>query len=255
MIIRMLGPTISGRAALSSYLVNGATLIDCGGAGFCGDLARQSAVKHIFLTHSHLDHVASLPILLDNVYGMNPPPILHATSATLATLHRELFHDGLWPDVFELSERMAPFVWVQPLTHREPVEIPGLKVTGVPIDHVVPTTAYIVEEPGAAAAVITDTAPTDEIWERLAAVPNLRAVFLECSFPDDLANVAEASKHLTPSLFAAQAARRPSGSRLYAIHLKPQYHDRVVEQLHRFCPDAEIARAETDYAIGSNSER
>jgi ribonuclease BN (tRNA processing enzyme) len=249
MILRMLGPTVGGHAALSSYLVNGSTLIDCGGAGFCGDLARQAAVKDVFLTHSHVDHVASLPILLDNVYGLGSPPILHATSATLATLHQELFRGGLWPDLFELSERMAPFVWVQPLTHGEPIEVRGVKITGVSVDHVVPTTAYILEEPGAAVAVVTDTAPTVAVWERLAAVPNVKAVFLECSFPEELAAVAAASKHLTPSLFAAQAARRPRGSRLFAVHLKVQHHDKLVEQLRRYCPDAEIAMPEVDYTF------
>jgi ribonuclease BN (tRNA processing enzyme) len=250
MIVRMLGPTIGDAVALSSYLVNGATLVDCGGAGLCGDFARQAGVRDIFLTHGHLDHVASLPILLDNVYGLGAPPTVHATESTLEVLKRDVFNDHLWPDLSALSRRIPPFMEVRPLTCGAAVAVPGLRVTGVPVDHVVPTTAYILEEPGAAAAIITDTAPTDAIWERLAETPNLRAVFLECSFPEELASIAEVSKHMTPSLFAAQADRRPPGSTLYAIHLKPRHHGRIVEQLRRFCPHAEIARPETDYTIG-----
>jgi ribonuclease BN (tRNA processing enzyme) len=247
----MLGPTIGEAVALSSYLVNGSTLVDCGGAGLCGDFHRQAGVRDVFLTHGHLDHVASLPILLDNVHGMGPPPTLHATTATLDILQQSVFNGGLWPDVIALSQRMDPFLRVQPLTPGTPVDVAGLRVTGVPVDHAIPTVAYILEEPGAAAAIITDTAPTDAIWERLAVTPNVRAVFLECSFPEELASVAAASKHLTPALFASQSAHRPPGSKLYAIHLKPQHHGRIVEQLRRFCPEAEIARPEVDYAISS----
>jgi ribonuclease BN (tRNA processing enzyme) len=251
-IIRMLGPTIGETVALSSYLVNGVVLVDCGGAGFCGDVARQAGVRDVFLTHSHLDHVASLPILLDNVYGVGVPPTLHVMDATLERLQRDLFNDATWPDVFALSKRIAPFLHVRPLTPGAVVEASGLRVTAVHVDHTVPAVAFILEEPGTAVAVITDTAPTDAIWERLAATPDVRAVFLECSFPEELADVAAGSKHMTPTLFAAQAARRPPRAQLYAIHLKPQYHRRIVEQLKSFCPDAEIARPETDYTFAAS---
>lgn len=251
MIVRMLGPAIGDAVALSSFLVNGATLVDCGGAGLCGELSRQVGIRDVFLTHSHMDHVASLPLLLDNVYGLGAPPTLHATQSTLDALQRDVFNDGLWPDVFALSQVTAPFVHVRPLVDAS-VEVSGLRVAWFPVDHVVPTTSFILEEPGVAVAIITDTAPMHTIGERLAATPNLRAVFLECSFPEELGNVAKVSKHMTPSLFAAQAALRPTGSKLYAIHLKPQYHRRIVEQLRRFCPDAEIALPETDYFIGSS---
>src|SRR5690349_6092465 len=54
---------------LTSYLVNDRVAVDAGGLGLIGDLEEQGAVRDIFLTHSHLDHVASLPLWLDTHFG------------------------------------------------------------------------------------------------------------------------------------------------------------------------------------------
>ena len=251
MIVRMLGPTIGEAVALSSYLVNGTTLVDCGGAGVGGDFARQAAVRNIFLTHAHLDHVASLPILLDNVYGSGTPPVVHGSAATLDILQRDLFNDRLWPDFIALSQQLAPFLQVRKFQDGVVVGIPGMTVEPVAVDHVIPTSAFILQEPGTAAAIVTDTAPTHDIWRRLARTPNLRAVLLECSFPDELAGLAVASKHLTPTTFAAEAAQLPAGVRLLAVHLKPQHHARIARELAVVCPRAEIVRPEHDYSFGA----
>ena len=49
---------------LVSFLVNDTVTIDAGPLGLLSDLRKQERVRHVFLTHEHIDHIATLPILL-----------------------------------------------------------------------------------------------------------------------------------------------------------------------------------------------
>jgi glyoxylase-like metal-dependent hydrolase (beta-lactamase superfamily II) len=50
---------------LVSFLVNDEVAIDAGSLGLLADLRRQQRVKHVFITHEHLDHIATLPVFLE----------------------------------------------------------------------------------------------------------------------------------------------------------------------------------------------
>jgi hypothetical protein len=73
---------------------------------------------------------------------------------------------------------------------------------------------------------------TDELWEAARRHRLLRAVFLECSYPDELEHLAVISKHLTPRLFGKELAKlsRPE-VKVYAYHLKPIYRDQIFKEL------------------------
>lgn len=216
---------------LTSYLVNGRVAVDAGGLGLIGDLEEQGAVRDIFLTHSHLDHVASLPLWLDTHFG-GPTVTIHAGEATLDSLRRDLFNGRVWPDFLGMNVGGRPLVELDVLEPYRPVEAGGLRWTPVPVDHVVPTLGLLVEAPdGTAVAIPSDTGPTVEFWERARAVEGLKGVFLECSFPDELGWLAGVSKHLTPGLFAAEARKLGRDVRLVAVHVKPRYYEAIVSEL------------------------
>jgi cAMP phosphodiesterase len=218
---------------LTSYLLNDSLAIDAGGLGLLGDLSAQLAVTDVFVTHSHVDHIATLPLFLDNLFAKPGPCVtLHAGAATLDCLRRDVFNDRLWPNFLDMTIAGRPFVRAEALEPGRPVVVQGLRITPIEVDHVVPTLGLLVESPGAALGFPSDTGPTEAFWRAAAALPELKAVFLECSFPDDQHELARKAKHLTPTLFAGEVGKLGrAGVEVIAVHIKPIFHDQVVNEL------------------------
>lgn len=232
MEVTLLPSAPSGRQFLTSYLINGTVAVDAGSLGLMGGPADQARVKHVFLTHTHLDHLATLPLFLDNAYtGTADCVTVHGTAPVLDCLRRDLFNDRLWPDFVRLSEGLPPYLRLHEIRPGIPVEAAGLRVTPVEVNHLVPTVGYVVDDGKAAIAVPSDTGPTEEIWRVAARAPNLSAVFLEATFPDAMAWLADVSRHLTPALLAAEVRKLGRDVRWLAVHLHPRFHEQVASEL------------------------
>lgn len=214
---------------LASYIVNDSVVIDAGCIGFVSPLETQKLVKHVFVSHSHIDHHASLPMFIDNVYAPVPEcPIVYGNDDVLDVLQKHTFNNRIWPDFIALGARETPFLKLQEIRNEEPVVVEGLTITPVELDHVVPVLGFIIDDGDVSIGFVSDTNPTERVWELLNAKDNLKAVFLECSFPNNLDWLAEIAAHLTPAMFGVEQAKlkNPDVMR-YAIHVKTA-HDQLV---------------------------
>lgn len=220
--------------ALISFVVDGHFAIDAGCIGLCGPPEAQARITTVVLTHSHIDHICSLPIFAMNVLdSAERGTSVSAPPAVIDSLRQDVFNWRVWPDFTSLKLDGRPLVQLVPLELRQPTELGGLKVTAIPVNHPVPTVAYMVENERSAVLFALDTGPTEEIWEVANRTPLLTTVFIDAAFPDEMNTLAEASGHLTPSLMRAEVSRLPVDVRKIACHLKPAYHERIVEQLGR----------------------
>ncbi len=245
-------PGMGGRGDfLTSFVIDDIMAIDAGGLGFLGDLSAQSRISDIFITHSHMDHIASLPIFLDTVFQTSDRCVrLHVGAETLACLRRDVFNDRVWPDFIGMSERGLPFVKVEILEPGQPVEAAGLRLTPIAVDHVVPTLGFLIEAPGVAVAIPSDTAPTDSFWKAARRATDLKGVFLEASFPDAMSKLAMISKHLTPAMFAAEARKLDRAVPFVAVHIKPRTYDQVVAELNALAiPDVRVGMPGETYVF------
>jgi ribonuclease BN (tRNA processing enzyme) len=121
------------------------------------------------------------------------------------------------------------------------IELEGLRITPVPVDHVVPTFGFVVEEENAAVVIVGDTGPTEAIWEYANRVANLKAVFLEATFPQSMAALADVSKHLTPTLFAREVQKLKPAVLLVAVHIKARFQAEVIRELETLAiPNLEV---------------
>ncbi len=233
---------------LTSYLINDSLAIDAGSIGFLGDLDRQQRIKHVLLSHTHLDHLASLPIFLENVADSGAEPVtIYATAPVLDCLQRDLFNDRLWPDFIAISQEGPRLLRLQAIHPGQTFELEGLRITPVAVNHVVPTCGFILED-HAAVVIAGDTGPTEELWDRANAQANLTAVFLEVTFPNSLNALANTAKHLTPALFAQEIRKIKKAVTLIAVHLKARFLADVMRQLQELAlPRLEIPQYDRIY--------
>ena len=239
----------AGQQFLTSFLINDTVAIDAGSIGFFADPHTQARVRHVLISHSHIDHLASLPILLDNIVLLSDIPVtIHASSVVHDCLRRDLFNHRLWPDFFELKAGATPFLRFEALESGQTVQVQDLRITAVAVNHVVPTLGFIIDDGSSAVVIASDTGPTDEIWTRANQLANLRAVFLESTFPSELAGLAVVSRHLTTEGFASEVQKVKPGTRLFAVHLKARFQLQVRAELQALAmPNLEVAEPGREY--------
>jgi ribonuclease BN (tRNA processing enzyme) len=235
----------------SSTLINDTVVIDAGCIGFWRTAQDQARIRHVILTHSHIDHLASLPIFLENAYEGKPDCVtLHASATVLECCQRDLFNDRIWPDFIALSKNERPFVRLSPIEAGQTIIVDGLAISAVEVNHVVPTLAFLVNDGTGTVGFVTDTGPTDAVWHALNACNNLRALFLELTFPGNMSWLADLSKHLTPATFASELRKLNRPVPTYAMHLKARFHPQVAAELHALAlPQVSVAQFNHPYTF------
>ena len=215
----------------TSLVVNDTLAVDAGCLGFA-DLDVQLPVRDIVLTHTHIDHVGSLPIFLVNMFQSDvPTPRVLAPADVLQSVRDDLFNDRLWPDLVRLSTPDASLVELVELPSGEPSEVGEVRGTPVPVNHVVPTYAYLIEEPGCSVLVVTDTSETNRVWEYARERDDLAGVFIESAFPESQQELARDSGHLTPSGMARQLDQLQRPVRSIVVHLNPLVRETLVNEI------------------------
>ena len=249
----MLGCHGGSAAGLSptSFLVDDTIAIDAGAITTALSLEAQAAIDHVFVSHAHLDHLATLAFLADNVFALRERPIVvRGPAHALEALSAHLFNDVLWPDFTRLGNgRCAPLA-LEPLAPGDVVRLGELSFRAVPMEHTVPCLGYLVQGPRSALALCSDTVSSAAMAQAAAQATGLAAVVLECSFPERLADVAAASMHLTARGFARERARLPADVPVWVTHPKPGALDEIRAELAALgLPNVELLEQGREYVV------
>jgi ribonuclease BN (tRNA processing enzyme) len=227
----------SPQCRMTSFLVDGSVAVDAGAITRALPVAEQRSIRHVVVTHTHMDHTASLPFLIENIFGSNQGPVtFYSTRAVLAALRRHLFNNDTWPDFTRIPTQLFPSVRFVQIEAERPFTIPvrpgnDLEVTAVPVNHLVPTCGLLLRQGASSVLFTSDTGPTERIWSVANQTSDLVACITECSFPNRLQRVAEISLHLTPQRLAAELTKLDRRVPVYVYHLKPPYVDEIRAEL------------------------
>lgn len=218
------------------YRINEHTLLDAGSG--LGNLPQNELLKvqTIFLTHSHLDHICFLPLLIDNLFEFIKKPIqVYALPEALETLQEHIFNWKIWPDFSTLPNAEHPVVAFNEINFWETFNVEGITYTPFPVEHIVPTCGYhLKSDSGKTLAFTGDTTYGDAVIETLNQLGRLDVLMTECAFPDRLIELGKVSKHLTPSLVKdlIEGLAKPP-AQVWLSHLKPSQQIEIRGELEK----------------------
>ena len=200
---------IGGRTLQTTSLrVDRDILIDAGTGLTSLELDEMAAIDHVFITYSHLDHIAALPLMIDSIADVRDAPVtIYGNEVTLEILRNHVFNWAIWPDFSEIEVRRSTAIRFQPLCVGQPLRLGARTVTALPAAHAVPAVGYCLDSGSASLAFTGDTTVNEALWPMLERMPNLRYLIIETAFPDDERALAMRSKHLCPSLLADELTR------------------------------------------------
>lgn len=194
---------------------------------------QRARVHDIIVTHVHMDHIASLPIFIDDLYPtLTEPMRIHATPEVIERLERDVFNWNVYPRFSELKNEFGAVMKYIPIKTGEEFKVAHLTAKAIPVNHIVPTVGVILSDGKRTVAFSSDTAETDEFWKELNSLPQLDAILIEASFPNSMAELADVSRHFTPASLAEELRKlNHNGLDILAVHLKPAYREKIIVEL------------------------
>lgn len=246
MNIRILGCSggIGAGLRTTAIRVDEDILIDAGTG--VGDLTldEMRALRHVFLTHSHLDHAAGLPLLLDTVFEArtNDPLVVYGRAETLQALRTHIFNWVLWPDFSVLPSAAEAVLRFHEIGVGDTVELGKRRITTADVNHTVPGLAYIVESGPSVFAFSGDTGSNETLWSALNALPRLDVLVVETAFGNRNERLARESRHYCPATLATDLARLRHDPDIWLTHLKPGAEEEILSEVRAAVPGRRLRR-------------
>jgi len=234
MRIRVLGCSggIGEGLRTTAFLVDEDILVDAGTG--VGDLPLESLAKidHVFVSHSHLDHIASIPLLVDTVFNQRAAPItVYGIRETLDILRAHLFNWKIWPDFTKIPDAANPCMVYREIEVGQTLHLDGRRITAIPAVHTVPAVGYLLDSGRASLVFSGDTTVNDGLWKAVNEAPNLRYLIVETAFPDKESQIAVDSKHLCPEMLRRELEKMRARPEVYITHLKPGEGDLTMREV------------------------
>jgi ribonuclease BN (tRNA processing enzyme) len=215
MKLRVLGCSggIGGNLHTTSFLLDHDVLIDAGtGVGELS-LTEIAMIDHVFVTHSHLDHIACIPFMLDSAGFMRDRPLtVYASEETLDILKQHIFNWKIWPDFSEIPNVRQPYLRYQSMELGE-------------------TVGYHLDSGKASLVFSGDTTANDALWKVVNKIENLRYLIIETAFSNSEKDLALLSKHLCPSMLAVELLKYKRDAEIFITHLKPGELELIMQEI------------------------
>jgi ribonuclease BN (tRNA processing enzyme) len=224
------------KSNLTSFLIDRKILLDAGTIGTALDESAQWKIKHVFLTHAHLDHIKDIPFFADSIsmHNKNHSVTVMSIPSVIRALKKNLFNDIVWPDFTKIPNPEKPIIRLKSIETGKTFRIDSYSVTAYRVTHSAPAVGYLIEDGNSKRLLYNgDLGPSDAIWKSLKNI-RIHGLITEVSFPNRLKNLAIKTGHLTPGLLALELKKIDMlPERIFVAHCKPKYRESVNRELGR----------------------
>jgi len=236
--VRVLGCSgaIAKDCRTTSFLLDSDVLIDCGTGVGDLTLTEMKAVDHVLITHSHLDHIAALPLMIDAIAStLTRPVTVHALPGTIAALKAHVFNNVIWPDFSRIPTPEKPFITFSEIQVGQTLEFPGKRVEVLPAVHTVPACGFAVTSGKGCWIFTGDTERNPAFWRRINQM-NVAALVIETAFSNREKDLAKRALHLAPSSLAEELDCIDKNKRfpIFITHTKPAETDMIMAEIQKF---------------------
>ena len=225
----------SAQQPLSCFVIDNCLAIDAGSLAMATASVQKKQIRDIVLTHTHLDHIAGLPLFVDDLFTSLDEPIrVHATKEVIEKLQKNIFNWEIYPNFSELNNENGAVLEYCQFEIGSQIFIKHLNIKSLEVNHKVQTVGFLIGDKKSKIAFTSDTAEMDGFWKVVNVEKSLAAILIECAFPDELKNLASQSHHLTPAILKTELEKlKNTNCPIYVINMKPMYREKIVKQIEK----------------------
>lgn len=227
----------------TSLLIDDDVLIDAGSG--VGDLTLEEMrkIRHIYLTHSHMDHFTFLPLLVDSIFDTTKAPIVvHGQAATIEALQKHIFNWVIWPDFAKLPTPDKPVMRYEIIEPNRMYERENRIFETIAVNHIIPCMGYRVSSETGSFAFSGDSTTQDHFWDVLNQRDSLDLLIVEAAFPNSEQELSLKAGHYTPNLLGTDIAKLKHQPKIYLSHTKPGQEELIVKECKQAFEGREVYR-------------
>ncbi|MEA1920700.1 MAG: MBL fold metallo-hydrolase [Campylobacterota bacterium] len=234
-MIKILGSqgSVSQTGRGSSFLITPTIAIDAG--NLLEPLGEASAeIEHLFITHTHSDHIIDLPFLMTSYNEKRTKTLkIYGLKETISTLRAHLFNSKVWPDFTQIMlENGLPSIQYVTIDFDQSLYIDEVQLTPIHAVHIIPTCGFHLKTPKENILISGDTYENNALIDRVNANRDITTLIVDVSFCSSKYDIAKKSQHLTPKLLAKMLKRLVgSDLKIYTYHHKPLQEDLIDKEL------------------------
>jgi cAMP phosphodiesterase len=235
MKVRILGCSgaIAKECRTTSFLIDTDMLIDAGTG--VGDLSLQEMrrIDSVFLTHSHLDHVAALPLMVDAIAAQRDTALkIYALKGTIEALQTHIFNDVIWPDFTQLPTPDQPYIRFHEIEVGQTLQCGLRQIEVLPAVHTVPAAGFAVKADKSHWIFTGDTERNPAFWRRINQL-EVHMLVIETAFCRREAALAQRSLHLSPDMLVSELEQIDANKKfpIYITHTKPAQTEQIMSEI------------------------
>jgi ribonuclease BN (tRNA processing enzyme) len=224
---------VIGDYRATGFLINDCILLDAGTVTEVLDDERLKEIKHILISHTHIDHLKGLFPLVDELVMMGSYSFeLISTSEILTSITDNLFNDLIWPDFTAIPSERRAIMKLREVEAEQPSIVGNIMIRPVPVSHTVACVGYILKEGDKGFMYSADTGLTERIWEIARDESGIEFIIADVSFPNRLEKLAMKSGHMTLSMLIHCLERFGlDHMKVFITHIKPIFRQEILSDL------------------------